>query len=97
VRRRSVRGVNSAVLAPAFCTASRRLALRFAVSQQIDEFFNRQSSLPKNRPERSPVKLFVVRNHHLCVRFVAPEDDVAPVLPLKDKSPFHQRRNALAA
>jgi hypothetical protein len=64
--------------------------------QQRDKFFGCHSCLANDRAERPTIKRFMVGNHNLCKRLVAPKDDVASILKLELKSLFQKCGDSLA-
>jgi hypothetical protein len=65
-------------------------------SQQRDEFFGCHSCLAKDGAECSTIKRFMIGDHNLRERFVAPKDHMTSILTLELKSAFQKCGNALA-
>ena len=62
-----------------------------------DEFFDRQTGMSNDSPERPSIKLAMIGHHDLGKRPVAPHDDVAALLPDESKPGPLKRGDALAA
>ena len=66
-------------------------------SKQVNELIYTKTSLPNDRPQRSPVEFLVEWHDGLREWIIATQDDVASFLTLEVEADFLQGSYALAA